>query len=314
MLNMLIRMRHWLWAGLLTAACTLEEIDTDFVPEEPADDLPGGRATGGSKGKASGGTSGRSNRSSLSAGRVATGQAPGAAGDAGSNPEPSQGPRSTAGTAGHSKGAGGEGLSGGAEARGFQGAGGAGGGLVSEPGPAGAGGTSVANTPTTGLYFSEYVEGKSNNKALEISASEPCVLDGCAVEIYLNGAALPGRTLALQGELLPAVPLVLCDRLFAEPERCDRLGALSFNGNDLVRLVCADRVLDSIGTLGVAPEQQWGTGELRTYDMTLRRKCHVTEGDRFDGDAFDPALEWVAVGLDVFQGLGTHCPPDQTDT
>jgi hypothetical protein len=82
---------------------------------------------------------------------------------------------------------------------------------------------------------------------------------------------------------------------------------LNFNGNDAVVLSCEGVVVDAIGQMGVPIAKQWGEGELRTVDMTLRRACDVRAGDPIATDAFDPATEWQAVATDEFGGLGTHC-------
>ena len=54
-----------------------------------------------------------------------------------------------------------------------------------------------------GLFFSEYVEGSSNNKALEIYNSTDAAIDLAAdsyvVQMYFNGSTTPGLTISLTG-------------------------------------------------------------------------------------------------------------------
>lgn len=303
----------------------METLATDSTDEPPEEWPPGaaGSTRSNSEQSAGGGKANAGQSSAgiprLSAGRVGTEALSGEAGEAGSSSSMAQGPtpgeprdgdpRRTAGGAGFAESSQSPGPEDGQD--GGRGAGGVSSETLDQAGSGGAKDrtdlAAVPSPPVSGLYFSEYVEGSSNNKALEISSVEPTFLDGCVIEVYLNGAVTPGRTLALGGELFAETPRVICDRQFAEPERCHQLGALSFNGNDLVRLVCAGRVLDSIGTSGEVPAEQWGSDDLGTRDMTLRRKCGLTDGDPMDRDPFDPAEEWVGAGLDVFNGLGSHC-------
>jgi uncharacterized protein len=54
-----------------------------------------------------------------------------------------------------------------------------------------------------GLFLSEYVEGSSNNKALEIfngtGAAVNLAGEGYQVEFYFNGSATPGTIIPLTG-------------------------------------------------------------------------------------------------------------------
>lgn len=55
----------------------------------------------------------------------------------------------------------------------------------------------------TDVFFSEYVEGSGFNKAVEIFNGTGASIDLCALgytlELYSNGAAIPGQTVALSG-------------------------------------------------------------------------------------------------------------------
>src|SRR5262245_22015212 len=58
---------------------------------------------------------------------------------------------------------------------------------------------------TTELFFSEYIEGSANNKALEIyndtGASVNLATAGYSVQMYFNGAATSGLTIPLTGSV-----------------------------------------------------------------------------------------------------------------
>ncbi|WP_114560422.1 ExeM/NucH family extracellular endonuclease [Desertihabitans aurantiacus] len=169
----------------------------------------------------------------------------------------------------------------------------------------------AAAAPATDLFFSEYVEGSSNNKALEIYNGTGAAVDlsGYAVQVAFNGSATPSLTLALEGTLAVgevhvvaasgAVPAVLA-------EADQTTGSGLWNGDDAVLLVHDDAVVDSLGQLGVDPGSQWGSGDVSTADNTLRRLPSVCAGDTTPGDAFDPATSWAGFTTDTFDGLGAH--------
>ncbi len=165
----------------------------------------------------------------------------------------------------------------------------------------------LAGTP----IFSEYVEGSSYNKAVEIYNGSPDALDlsTCAVNRYSNGTSTPTAIGLDAGSLEPGDTYVLCHSSFSEPAYCDQLsGSLSHNGNDAIELVCDGTTLDVFGQIGFDPGSAWGSGDVSTVDHTLRRKCDVIVGDAAGGDAFDPAVEWNGFPNDTLDGLGQHCP------
>ena len=160
-----------------------------------------------------------------------------------------------------------------------------------------------------GLFFSEYVEGGADNKAVEVynagAASAP--LEGCAVLVYRNGAADAPETIDLQGEVAAGAAHVVCHGKLTDKTACSQLDSdLNHNGDDAIALVCNGATLDVIGQIGVDPDEAWGTEQVGTKDMTLRRKCGVRAGDPEGGDPFDPALEWDAFPKDTLDGLGSH--------
>lgn len=168
--------------------------------------------------------------------------------------------------------------------------------------------------PPAALFFSEYVEGSSNNKAIEIynAGTADAALSLCQVEIYSNGSATVSFTKPLgMTTLAPGDVFVLCDNNFDAGSigLCDLTATGTFwNGDDAVALVCGGVTLDVIGQIGVDPGSAWTTGGVSTANDTMRRLCSVTSGDTNGSDAFDPSLEWTSAGNDVFTDLGQHCP------
>jgi hypothetical protein len=194
------------------------------------------------------------------------------------------------------------------------------GGSSSQGGEASGGAPVVTEPPERTLWFSEYVEGSGNLKALEIAALSEQSTSGCRIEVFSNGELDSPSVWMLQSAVSPAAPLVVCTEELdaalrdaasntgSEPPACVQ-SRLNFNGDDAVLLRCDGRVIDVIGQVGSRPEKQWGEGELRTLNMTLRRSCSVSSGDTLETDAFDPALEWQASATDDLSDLGTHCIP-----
>ncbi len=174
----------------------------------------------------------------------------------------------------------------------------------------------------TELLFSEYVEGSSNNKALEIYNGTGAPVDlaagGYQVEMYFNGSTTVGLTVALTGTVADGDVFVLANSLAAAPilAVADQTGSGGwFNGDDAVVLRKAGFVVDSIGDVGADPGIEWGTGATSTADNTLRRQLTVVAGDTVIDDAFDPAVDWDGFATDTFDGLGGYGddpPPECT--
>jgi predicted extracellular nuclease len=179
----------------------------------------------------------------------------------------------------------------------------------------------VAAAAPTELFFSEYVEGSSNNKALELyngtGAPVDLAANGYAVKMYFNGSATAGLTIALTGTVASGDVYVLAqasagEAILAQADQTNASGW--FNGDDAVELVKGATVVDSIGQVGFDPGTEWGTDPTSTSDNTLRRKDAVTAGDPVSSDAFDPAVEWDGYPRDTFDGLGTYGSPTTTTT
>ncbi|MFB9238882.1 lamin tail domain-containing protein [Plantactinospora siamensis] len=183
----------------------------------------------------------------------------------------------------------------------------------------------AASAAPTDLFISEYVEGSSNNKAIELYNGTGSAVDlaagGYQLRLYFNGGTSP-TSIPLTGTVAAndvfvfaaasAAPAVLAqaDQTYA--------GSL-FNGDDAVVLAKGDAVLDAIGQVGVDPGTEWGSGLTSTADNTLRRLPSITAGDTDPTDPFDPAAQWAGYPTDTFDGLGSHStggggPVDQPAT
>lgn len=167
------------------------------------------------------------------------------------------------------------------------------------------------------LFFSEYVEGSSYNKALEIYNPTDSAIDlsGYKIEEYANSNTSPSYTRSLAGLLAAGDVYVLCNnqnspKLLTDAGQCDLLlggSILSFNGNDSLVLALANGTpIDVIGQIGSNPLVEWGNGITSTADHTLVRKCNIISGDINGSDFFDPVIEWDGYPVDTFSNLGTH--------
>jgi len=191
------------------------------------------------------------------------------------------------------------------------------------------------------LFISEYVEGWSNNKALEIYNPTGSTVDlsDYRLERYSNGStsAQDNQKVDLSGMLEPdSVVVVVLDKqdpdgVDFEAPVWDELAAAAdlwlcpvydenntmyFNGNDamVLRKISTNAVVDIFGKIGEDPGTT-GWAEM-TQNHTLIRKSNVLEGDTDALDEFLVVDEWDGIlwfsdstgtSLDsVFLNLGVH--------
>lgn len=165
----------------------------------------------------------------------------------------------------------------------------------------------------TDLIISEYIEGSSNNKALEFfnGTGAPINLSGYSVQMFFNGAATAALTINLVGTVAPGDVFVLAQSsanaaILAQADQTN--GSGWFNGDDAITLRKAGVVIDSIGQIGVDPGTEWGAGLTGTADNTLRRMVTVGSGDTNTTDSFDPTAQWLGFANDTFGDLGSYTP------
>lgn len=174
---------------------------------------------------------------------------------------------------------------------------------------------SAQAAPPTELFFSEYIEGSSNNKALEIyngtGAAVNLATNAYSVQMFFNGSATAGLTINLTGTVADGDVYVVAQAAASAPilAQADQTqGSGWFNGDDAVVLRKGTTVIDVIGQIGFDPGTEWGTALTSTADNTLNRKSTVCAGDPNGSDVFDPSIEWDGFAIDTFGGLGAHTP------
>lgn len=171
----------------------------------------------------------------------------------------------------------------------------------------------LANAASVDLFFSEYIEGSSYNKALEIynplSTTVNLESENIQVALYINGATTPRSTIALSGLLNPNEVFVLShSRANQAIQDLSQLttGNLNFNGDDAIVLFRDNEILDVIGQVGINPEIAWENGTVSTKDNTLQRLSHILIGDKIGNNPFNPSLEWQSLEINNISGLGSH--------
>jgi DNA/RNA endonuclease G (NUC1) len=173
--------------------------------------------------------------------------------------------------------------------------------------------TTVKAAAPSDLFFSEYIEGSSNNKALEIyngtGSSINLSAGNYTVQMYFNGSATSGLTIPLTGTVLNNDVFVIANSaanaaILAQADQTNSSGW--YNGDDAVVLLKGGVVLDVIGQIGSDPGTEWGTGLTSTADNTIRRKSSISAGDTTPNDSFDPSSQWDGFANDTVNGLGSH--------
>lgn len=167
----------------------------------------------------------------------------------------------------------------------------------------------------TDLLISEYIEGSSNNKAIELyngtGAPINLTADNYVIAMYFNGGTTATLTIPLTGTIAPGGVFVLAhgSATFAGAAFVNQTNSSGwFNGDDVVMLRkggVSGTIIDAIGQLGFDPGAEWGTGLTSTADNTLRRKAADCTGDNNTSDAFDPSVKYDGFAQDDFSGLGS---------
>lgn len=147
------------------------------------------------------------------------------------------------------------------------------------------------------LFISEYIEGSSNNKAVEIYNGTGASVDlsDYTLRLYFNGGTSPS-SISLSGTLAAGGVYVVAHSsanatILAAADLAT--GSLTFNGNDVVALAKSGSNIDVIGTIGSSADF--------AKDVTKVRKSSVT-----DGTTTYATGEWDNYAADTTSYLGSH--------
>jgi len=166
------------------------------------------------------------------------------------------------------------------------------------------------------LYISEYAEGSSNNKYLEIynGTGAAVSLADYSIEVYNNGSLTVTNSLSFtNGETIAAGDVFVVYNSSAVATIVDA-GDISstityFNGDDAVVLLKSGVVIDAVGIIGVDPGSAWDVAGVAgaTANHTLVRKSSVTSGNAdwtaSAGTNVDDS-EWEVKANDDWTNLG----------
>lgn len=162
----------------------------------------------------------------------------------------------------------------------------------------------------TDLFFSEYVDGSTFSKALELynpSASEAADLSEYTIKTYNNGSSVPNHELDLSGSLAPGEVYTIVN-----PSAVPALTGLAdilddvtlFNGNDATTLERNGVVVDVLGEVGINPGSEgWPVNGITMLHNTLVRLPEVTSGSA-DWDEVDD--QWMDYPENTFVYFGEH--------
>jgi hypothetical protein len=197
--------------------------------------------------------------------------------------------------------------------------------------------------PCGELFFSEYVEGTGNNKALEIFNSSENVVNLSDYQLarYPNGNSIPDL-IGLSGYLAPKktyvvvldkrdpngtgteLPVDTALMAVADTFLCSNYSVnqtMYFNGNDAMSLQKTNgQIVDLIGKIGENPGVGWTADSLctagpftdncgapgLTINHTLVRKHHVRLGLNFNPGNFNVTIGWDILPVNTFDHLGFH--------
>ncbi len=199
------------------------------------------------------------------------------------------------------------------------------------------------------LIISEYIEGDSQNKGVEIynPTSSPISLDGYKLVRFSNGDVYPTDELDLASvDSVPSVQpydvifvvngqTVENDYGVVDPElyaMADIAGAGEygldpnyFNGNDAVAILYNENLVDLLGKIGEDPGEGWCDADSLDYvagdyywlswtsNHTLIRKPSVKQGVTANPQYFNPAAQWDSLPINTWTHIGYHeceCDPN----
>jgi endonuclease I len=162
----------------------------------------------------------------------------------------------------------------------------------------------VSTSLSTELFFTEYLEGSSNNKALEITnkTTRSISLSSYTIKKQSNGSGSWSSGIFLSGTLTSGskfvivnssissscYPLISANLSTSAPE-------MTFNGNDAIGLFKNGTLIDIIGTFN-------GGSVNFAMDETLRRKTTVTA----PSTTFKKATQWDSFTTDTCTGIGNR--------
>lgn len=168
----------------------------------------------------------------------------------------------------------------------------------------------------TDLIISEYVEGTSNNKYIEIynGTGATVNLSNYKLRTYSNGSSTPAEA-TLSGSLMNNQTIVCRNNsatIFTGTSIV--MNNMNYNGNDAVAIckISTNSNVDIFGVIGNDPGAAWTATGYSTVDKTLRRKSSICGGITVSPSGTGTAAfttletEWDIFNINDVSGLGSH--------
>ncbi len=159
----------------------------------------------------------------------------------------------------------------------------------------------TSGSVATELFFSEYIEGSSNNKALEVAnyTGSSVNLSEYSIKKQTNGSGSWSTGLNFSGTLMNNDVYIVANNsatttIKNEADILSSATEMVFNGNDAVGLFKNNVLIDIIGTFNAGASNF-------AKDVTLRRKSDISSPS-----ATYITSEWNSYPQNTFDDLGKH--------
>lgn len=166
------------------------------------------------------------------------------------------------------------------------------------------------NAQCSELFFSEYIEGSSSNKAFEVYNPTSSNIDLTDYVIYRNnnGSIFPTDSLFPVGMLAPDDVYIVANpgAIASITSQADTLHTMTFyNGDDAlwIKKISTGDTLDIIGEIGVDPGSGWPVGTGATNNFTLIRQIGIQQGET---NWSISSTQWDVYPIDMVDSLGFH--------
>ncbi len=172
------------------------------------------------------------------------------------------------------------------------------------------GSITVSSTPCSDLFFSEYGEGSSNHKYIEIYNPTSSAISLAGYTVYLSGnggaytntftsnaSIASGDVYLVSTNQADSLIQAAADTILSYPS------IVHFNGDDALILFDGTDTIDVLGVPGVDPGSSWAVGSGSTANHTLVRMASVTGGST---DWTTGALEWDVYPQNTWSYIGSH--------
>ncbi|MDP8233072.1 MAG: lamin tail domain-containing protein, partial [Candidatus Zophobacter franzmannii] len=181
----------------------------------------------------------------------------------------------------------------------------------------------LASVLNADIFISEYIEGSSNNKYIEVfnGTGGEVDLSDYKLQRYSNGGSSTSSNILLSGTLADGACIVYQNSSagLTLPDGVTAINnsAVGYNGDDAMALykISTDSLVDIFGRIGTDPGSAWiGDGGYSTANKTLVRKSSVITGITTNPPITDPlsasfptlTTEWDLYATDTASYLGSH--------